>query len=111
MEHAEFRLPSWSSALVVVVLMLSVSGVAVGQTGGVVYSFQGGRDGNTPTAGLISDQAGNFYGTTSGTGHPCSADCGTVFQLTPPAQSGGDSNEAVLHRFKGGTDGENPVSG
>jgi hypothetical protein len=48
----------------------------------VLYNFQGGNDGAGPESGLISDQAGNLYGTTiagggySGTG--CVQDgCGT----------------------------------
>jgi uncharacterized repeat protein (TIGR03803 family) len=31
----------------------------------VLYSFTGGADGGTPTAGVIRDSAGNLYGTTS----------------------------------------------
>jgi uncharacterized repeat protein (TIGR03803 family) len=46
----------------------------------VLYSFQGGDDGELPTAGLVFDTSGNLYGGTrlggSGTG-------GTIFQLTP----------------------------
>src|SRR5882672_7539191 len=30
----------------------------------VIYSFQGGKDGNAPIASLIFDAAGNLYGTT-----------------------------------------------
>jgi len=70
----------------------------------VVYSFQGGRDGYAPTAGLINVK-GTFYGTTSAGISPtrvCAAsNCGTIFSITP---SGGVK---VLHVFTGG-DGAGP---
>jgi uncharacterized repeat protein (TIGR03803 family) len=31
----------------------------------VLYSFTGGIDGGNPSAGVIGDQAGNLYGTTT----------------------------------------------
>ena len=37
-----------------------------GWTESVIYSFSGGSDGGNPTAGVILDQAGNLYGTTTG---------------------------------------------
>jgi uncharacterized repeat protein (TIGR03803 family) len=46
----------------------------------VLYSFAGGSDGAFPAAALISDKAGNLYGTTSSGG--ASSD-GTVFKVTP----------------------------
>lgn len=79
----------------------------------VVYSFcskTNCTDGSQPQAAVITDGAGNFYGTTmeggkgtacGGGGHPC----GTVFKLTP----GG--SETVLYSFKGGRDGEYPEAG
>jgi uncharacterized repeat protein (TIGR03803 family) len=69
----------------------------------VVWSFGSGTDGNEPYAGLISDAAGNLYGTTDGGG---TAFSGTVFQLTPAG--GGTWTEKVLHSFVGGTDGTAP---
>jgi len=51
-----------------------------GWTETILYTFQGGNDGEMPIAGLVFDAAGNLYGGTSlggsGTG-------GTIFQLTP----------------------------
>jgi len=71
-----------------------------------IYDFAGGRDGIAPFAGMTA--VGNaFYGTTSdGGGVKCfnPFGCGTVFEF-----SGG--NEDVLYRFRGGTDGANPVGG
>jgi uncharacterized repeat protein (TIGR03803 family) len=72
----------------------------------VLYSFTGGADGGQPMAGLISDAAGNLYGTTQSGGiltGPCSPQgCGVVFKLDPTG------NETVLHRFTGGADGASP---
>lgn len=71
----------------------------------VLYTFQGGND-CQPYGALISDPAGNLYGTTYGDRleHP-----GAVYQLTPG--SGGTWTETVLHTFGTGNDGKNPVVG
>jgi uncharacterized repeat protein (TIGR03803 family) len=52
------------------------------------------------------DGAGNLYGTTGGGGSTknCIAGCGTVFRIAP------DGTETVLHFFKGGRDGSDPLS-
>jgi uncharacterized repeat protein (TIGR03803 family) len=44
----------------------------------ILYSFHG-KDGGLPYAGLISDSAGNLYGTTTGGG---AYGNGTVFEIT-----------------------------
>src|SRR3954447_4075935 len=62
----------------------------------LLHSFGAGSDGSRPDAGLVIDDAGNFYGTTSGGG---AAGHGTVFRITP---SGG---ERVIYSFAGGSDG------
>jgi uncharacterized repeat protein (TIGR03803 family) len=67
----------------------------------VLYSFKGGDDGADPSAGLIVDASGNFYGTTYDGG---ASDLGTVFELAA------NGTESVLYSFKGGSDGENPVA-
>jgi uncharacterized repeat protein (TIGR03803 family) len=74
----------------------------------VLYSFRGSSDGGIPNGGVIMDQAGNLYGTTSQGGaftfSPCSIlGCGTVFKLDP------SGNETVLHNFTAfPRDGEAP---
>ena len=73
----------------------------------VLYSFKGGSgDGNGPVAGLVYD-GGTLYGTTA-LGGParaeCTSGCGTVFAIST---TGG---ERVLHFFRGGEFGTDPVS-
>ena len=71
----------------------------------VLHSFGNGTDGVSPQAGLISDAAGNLYGTNSSGG--TYTYYGTVFELTPTA--GGGWTEQVLHSFdNNGTDGFYP---
>jgi len=85
-------------------------------TENVLYSFTG-SDGSGPEGTLISDHAGNLYGTTihGGSGGSCgrqSPDCGTIFKLTPPAKQGGSWTETVLHNFGTGRwDGNQPNTG
>jgi uncharacterized repeat protein (TIGR03803 family) len=73
----------------------------------VLYSFQDGRDGGFPEAGLVFDRAGNLYGTTHSGGE---AGAGAVFKLTPPAQGSGAWSETTLHSFSNGRDGGLPDS-
>ncbi len=66
-----------------------------GWTENVLYSFTNEEDGSFPYSGLIIDQSGNLYGTTTdaGTGHG-----GTVFELSP---SGGGWTFSVLYSLTG----------
>ena len=75
-------------------------------TESVLYSFGGGPDGATPTAGLTFDAAGNLYGTTDQGGAYGS---GVVFKLAPNPD--GTWTEIVLYTFTGGADGANPYAG
>jgi uncharacterized repeat protein (TIGR03803 family) len=90
-------------------------GPAWGSSEKVIYSFAGGSaDGELPTSNLISDSAGNLYGTTTEGGNSSSCgpfggeSCGVVFQLTP---SNGNWTEKVIYSFGGGADGGTPYSG
>jgi uncharacterized repeat protein (TIGR03803 family) len=69
-----------------------------------------GTDGANPTAGLVADNKGDLFGTTS-QGGIGSASAGTVFKLAPPATQGGAWTESVLHTFTGGADGAHPYAG
>jgi uncharacterized repeat protein (TIGR03803 family) len=85
----------------------------------VLHSFQfNGTDGILPV-GLVSDTAGNLYGTTAGGGKYSSANCtntmlqnphcGTVYRLSP---NNGTWKESVLHNFQyNGKDGIQPLTG
>ena len=81
----------------------------------VLYSFQGGAtDGALPAGGVVFDAAGNLYGaTTQGFGFCAPAQCGSVFQLTPPAKKGDPWTETVLYIFRGKNhnDGSLPAGG
>jgi len=98
-----------SSPLTVLAMVLAVPAGAFAATK-VLYKFKGGTDGGHPFAGLVFDGAGNLYGTTLQGGGTCNGvPCGTVFELT--ANSDGSWSESVLHRFAGGSDGEEPFAG
>ena len=76
----------------------------------VLYSFGANSvDGKYPYGSLIRDDAGNFYGTTSGggtSGAKCNNyGCGTVYKVTPSGK------ETVLYNFSGGVDGATPNAG
>ncbi|HEX3653140.1 MAG TPA: choice-of-anchor tandem repeat GloVer-containing protein [Rhizomicrobium sp.] len=74
-----------------------------GWTQTILYSFQGQADGGAPYSELISDGAGNLYGTASAS----TVNAGTVFELSP---SGQGWSYDVLHTFTGGKDGGQPVA-
>jgi uncharacterized repeat protein (TIGR03803 family) len=78
----------------------------------LVYSFEGGNDGDAPFVGLIADNSfTNLYGVTWGGGSPtgCNyAGCGTVFKLT---NTGSGWTESILYSFQADSDGKNPSTG
>src|SRR5271166_4852747 len=81
-------------------------------TDNTLYSFDNGLNGGGPTGGLIFDQAGNLYGTTTGGGLHGN---GTVFELTPA--NGGWLYSQLYGGFKfeysggGGPDGKLVMDG
>jgi uncharacterized repeat protein (TIGR03803 family) len=76
-----------------VVFKLTRSGS--GWTESVLWNFTGGSDGGLPFGGVISDNAGNLYGTTNSGG---TNESGTVYELSP-TQSGW--SETTLYSFTG----------
>jgi uncharacterized repeat protein (TIGR03803 family) len=83
-----------------------------------IHSFTGyPNDGASPGAGLVMDEAGNFYGTTEkgGSGTNCTGGggqavgCGTVFKLSLTV--GGSWQVQMLYSLQGSTiDGATPVA-
>src|SRR5947207_9825866 len=67
-----------------------------------IYIFSGGADGAHPDGSLITDSAGNLYGTTAEGG---TNNYGTVFKLSRGAN--GRWTETVLHSFNN-ADGAHP---
>ncbi|MBD5654155.1 MAG: hypothetical protein IAI50_03115, partial [Candidatus Eremiobacteraeota bacterium] len=95
-----------------VVFKLTPSGTSY--TESVLYSFKSGKDGAYPLSGLIANNKGVLFGTTSqggnGSASNCPAGggtggCGTIFKLTP---SGKTYKESLVHTFEGGVDGAYP---
>lgn len=78
---------------------------ASGYAESVLYSFQGGSDGDYPRGGLI-DVGGALYGATEDGGG--SRQYGTVFKLTPSTSG---YKESVVYAFRGPPDGVQPYSG
>jgi hypothetical protein len=76
-----------------VIELASASGGGLPWTKQTIYSFTGGTDGGGPQS-LIAGPNGSFYGATSDGG--INTPGGTVFQLSPPAQPGGQWSESVL---------------
>jgi uncharacterized repeat protein (TIGR03803 family) len=105
--------PHFAAFLLIVLALGLISAMLDAQTGKlpsastetVLYHFTGGIDGGTPYAGLVFDQAGNLYGTTT-TGGAYAR--GTVYELTP---SEGGWTQTVLYSFTGGQDGASPYGG
>jgi uncharacterized repeat protein (TIGR03803 family) len=74
----------------------------------IIYSFQGGSDGDQPSAGMLLDPTtGVLYGTTFIGGN---SNAGTVFALTPPAAGQSSWTETILYSFTGADDGGFPAA-
>jgi len=107
MTFTHLRLTKYFVNLLMAVLSLTLLASAEGKEK-VLYSFQGGTsDGAIPAGGLVFVKAGNLYGATTDGGGECPpAQCGTVFQLAPPAEKGDPWTETVLYIFKGNGSGD-----
>jgi uncharacterized repeat protein (TIGR03803 family) len=101
-----------SALLVALILILVVvPGAWAASKYKTLTKFTHTKDGKSPLASLIFDQAGNLYGTTFVGGWPAKND-GTVFKLTPSQD--GSWTESVLYRFcsrRDCRDGARPYAG
>src|SRR5437868_9763842 len=70
----------------------------------VLHDFQGGTDGGMPYATMISDAAGNLYGTAV-FGNDIYNGHGSIFKVDAAG------NESTLYSFTGGVDGDLPYGG
>ena len=95
----------WRVAVVVplILVIVMLTQPAKAQTYTVLYTVEGGADGYSPGAGMITDGLGNFYGTTTYGGANCFTDegCGVVFKIDSLG------NFTTLHIFTG-YDGDQP---
>ncbi len=71
----------------------------------VLYTFQGGTDGDLPTGNLVAGPFGALYGATLFGG---AFGYGAVFSLTPPSVAGGAWTEQAIYSFTNGADGAVP---
>jgi uncharacterized repeat protein (TIGR03803 family) len=106
-----FRMPDFINrftfACAVALAVCASFGAAQANTFKVLYDFNGGSDGQTPSGSLIADSSGNLYGMTHEGGGACNGGlgCGTLFKLAA------DGTESVLYSFQGGNDGAFPSGG
>jgi uncharacterized repeat protein (TIGR03803 family) len=70
----------------------------------ILYTFEGGADGENPYAGLLAEN-GEFYGTTFGGGTGPSGGAGTAFKMSP------SGTKTVLYNFQAGNDAGYPQAG
>ncbi len=82
---------------------------ASGWTESIIWSFAGGTDGDDPSYQMVVDASGNVFGETQGVGD-ASCNCGTVFELQPPASQSGTWTKTVLYAFTG-VSGSYPYGG
>jgi len=104
------RPAGFRSSLVIgfIAIILACGGLSLAQNLTVLYQFGGGPgDGYNPFSPVVIDQNGVLYGTTfyGGNSRDCPVGCGEVYQVSPPAQKGGQWNYSAIYEFTGGNDG------
>jgi uncharacterized repeat protein (TIGR03803 family) len=100
-----FRISSLGTALIIATLALTAMANAATET--LLYTFTE-TSSFWPQGGLIEDGTGNLYGTTRAGG---TYGVGTVFEMSPPAVSGGAWTLTTLYSFLPyGSGGYMPIS-
>jgi hypothetical protein len=96
-------------AALALVCVLGATGSA--QTYNVLWDFGAADsyDGSAPEGQIAMDPAGNIYGTTSWGGGV--GNCGTVWELSPPAVAGGAWTETTIYTFSCTSQGYYPLGG
>jgi hypothetical protein len=92
--------PPLTSLMVAATFLFMIATAWAASKEKVVHTFTGGKDGDQPLTGLVSDSSGNLYGTVGNNGGYAA---GLVFELSPT--SDGKWKEQALYTFTGGTDG------
>jgi uncharacterized repeat protein (TIGR03803 family) len=108
--NSNTRLVTLSEVLLIILTLVVAPGAWAQGTYKSLHKFPGKRGWSRPVAGLIFDQSGNLYSTTSNGGNASSS--GTVFKLTQNA--GGRWTEVVLYSFCSANkcaDGASPDAG
>jgi uncharacterized repeat protein (TIGR03803 family) len=94
-----------TTATIISAILMLITGASA-QTGTILYSFTGSKDGANPKSRLVLDKNGNLYGTTTAGG---ANGQGEVFELTPSSRGGWLVK--VLYSFQGSADGSLPAAG
>ena len=99
------------TAMMFAVAVFLTATLASAQREITLHSFGNATDGTGPNGSLISDAAGNLYGTTlnGGAYEGHAVYTGTAFKLSPA--KGGGWTETILHSFGYASDGEAPSAG
>jgi uncharacterized repeat protein (TIGR03803 family) len=96
------------AAVFIAILVLADTSLASQWKEGQLHAFgSSGDDGLAPYGRVISDAAGNLYGTTAFGG---ASGAGIVFELVKPVAPAAWT-ENILYTFTGGSDGSQPYSG
>ncbi len=74
----------------------------------IIHNFSG-PDGRGPESPPIVGKGGVLYGTAVAGGYQTTGGLGAVYELTPPAQTGGAWTDTTLFDFDNGAEGSHPV--
>jgi hypothetical protein len=99
---------TWAYSLYACGTVFEMTHATGGWAFNLLYNFQGGADGWSPSSPLVLDRNGDLYGTTFYGGNAQTAGNGTVFELKRAASGW---SESILYAFTGGTDGGWPNAG